>query len=145
MSHGHGRRLVAQAVQGSGSVTVPELAEPTDAPESTLLRDLGTPTAHGALERFRGAPRTLLLSDEQPYFVRCAHEAADAKHGAGERPRLSGGVVTVALVDATVATIDSISGVTVDPACSRRAMRGWPDSRARRSSSLSPPTSSSMA
>ncbi len=79
MSNADRRRLIAQAVQDSGSAVVPELAELTGASEMTIRRDLDTLAAQGVLERFRGGARTLLLRGEEPPFALRAHEAVDAK------------------------------------------------------------------
>jgi DeoR/GlpR family transcriptional regulator of sugar metabolism len=72
-------RLIARAVRDSGNATVPELAELTGASEMIIRRDLDALAAQGALERFRGGTRTLLLRGEEPPFAPRAHEAAGAK------------------------------------------------------------------
>jgi DeoR family fructose operon transcriptional repressor len=79
MSNADRHRLIAQAVQDSGSATVPELAGLTGASEMTIRRDLDTLAVQGVLERFRGGARTLLLRGQEPPFALRAHEAADAK------------------------------------------------------------------
>jgi DeoR family transcriptional regulator, fructose operon transcriptional repressor len=79
MSNADRHRLIAQAVQDSGSVTVPELAGLTGASEMTIRRDLDTLAVQGVLERFRGGARTLLLRGQEPPFALRAYEAADAK------------------------------------------------------------------
>ncbi|MFD7641424.1 DeoR/GlpR family DNA-binding transcription regulator [Kitasatospora sp. NPDC059795] len=71
--------LIAQAVRDAGSATVLELAELTGASEMTVRRDLDALAAQGALERFRGGARTLLLRGEEPPFALRAREAVDAK------------------------------------------------------------------
>jgi DeoR family transcriptional regulator, fructose operon transcriptional repressor len=79
MSNADRHRLIARAVRESGTATVPELAELTGTSEMTIRRDLDTLAAQGALERFRGGARTLLLRGEEPPFALRAHEAPDAK------------------------------------------------------------------
>src|SRR5579859_5620758 len=79
MNNADRHRLIAQAVQDSGSATVPELAELVGASEMTIRRDLDTLAAQGVLERFRGGARTLLLRGQEPPFALRAHEAPDAK------------------------------------------------------------------
>ena len=74
MSNADRHRLIAQAVQDSGSATVPVLAELTGTSEMTIRRDLDTLAAQGVLERFRGGARTLLLRGEEPPFALRAHE-----------------------------------------------------------------------
>ncbi|MFJ8441496.1 DeoR/GlpR family DNA-binding transcription regulator [Kitasatospora griseola] len=71
--------LIAQTVRDAGSATVLELAELTGASEMTVRRDLDTLATQGALERFRGGARTLLLRGEEPPFALRAREAVDAK------------------------------------------------------------------
>ncbi|MFE1318085.1 DeoR/GlpR family DNA-binding transcription regulator [Kitasatospora phosalacinea] len=71
--------LIAQAVRDAGSATVLELAALTGASEMTVRRDLDALAAQGALERFRGGARTLLLRGEEPPFALRAREAVDAK------------------------------------------------------------------
>ncbi|QKW19026.1 DeoR/GlpR transcriptional regulator [Kitasatospora sp. NA04385] len=71
--------LIAQTVRDAGSATVLELAHLTGASEMTVRRDLDTLAAQGALERFRGGARTLLLRGEEPPFALRAREAVDAK------------------------------------------------------------------
>jgi DeoR family fructose operon transcriptional repressor len=80
MSNADRHRLIAQAVKDSGSATVPELAALAGTSEMTIRRDLDALAAQGALERFRGGARTLLLRGQEPPFALRAHEAADAKH-----------------------------------------------------------------
>jgi DeoR/GlpR family transcriptional regulator of sugar metabolism len=79
MSNAGRHRLIAQAVQDSGSATVSQLAELTGASEMTIRRDLDSLAAQGAVERFRGGARALTLRGQEPPFALRAHEALDAK------------------------------------------------------------------
>ncbi|MFK0173756.1 DeoR/GlpR family DNA-binding transcription regulator [Streptomyces sp. NPDC090306] len=79
MSTAERHRLIAQAVQEEGTVTVGELAALTGASEMTVRRDLDHLAAQGVLERMRGGARTLLLRGDEPPFALRAHEAVDAK------------------------------------------------------------------
>ncbi|MFJ2952122.1 DeoR/GlpR family DNA-binding transcription regulator [Streptomyces sp. NPDC087226] len=72
-------RLIAQAVQETGTATVTELTGLTGASEMTIRRDLGHLAAQGVLERFRGGARTLLLRGDEPPFALRAHEGVDVK------------------------------------------------------------------
>jgi DeoR family transcriptional regulator, fructose operon transcriptional repressor len=83
MRNAERHRLIAEAVAGSGTATVAELAALTGASEMTIRRDLDTLAAQGVLERVRGGARTLLLRGEEPPFSLRAHEAADAKRRIG--------------------------------------------------------------
>lgn len=102
MSNADRHRLIAEAVNASGSATVPELAELTDTSEMTIRRDLDRLAAQGALERVRGGARTLLLRGEEPPFALRAHEAADEKRRiASEVSRLIADGETVLLDSGT--------------------------------------------
>ena len=102
MSNADRHRLIARAVQDSGSATVPELAELTGASEMTIRRDLDALAEQGALERVRGGARTLLLRGEEPPFALRAHEAVDAKRRiAAEVSRLIADGETVLLDSGT--------------------------------------------
>ncbi|MFG2512446.1 DeoR/GlpR family DNA-binding transcription regulator [Streptomyces sp. NPDC048584] len=72
-------RLIAQAVQETGTATVTELTGLTGASEMTIRRDLDHLAAQGVLERFRGGARTLLLRGDEPPFALRAHEGVDVK------------------------------------------------------------------
>ncbi|WP_155385348.1 DeoR/GlpR family DNA-binding transcription regulator [Catellatospora paridis] len=72
-------RKIVTAVRQSGQLTVAQLAELTDASEMTIRRDLDTLADQGALERYRGGARSLLLRGEEPPFAARAHEGAEAK------------------------------------------------------------------
>lgn len=72
-------RLIAQAVQETGTATVAELTGLTGASEMTIRRDLDHLAAQGVLERFRGGARTLLLRGDEPPFALRAHEGVDVK------------------------------------------------------------------
>ncbi|WP_037857880.1 DeoR/GlpR family DNA-binding transcription regulator [Streptomyces sp. NRRL S-340] len=79
MSTAERHRLIAQAVQEAGTVTVGELAALTGASDMTIRRDLDHLSAQGILERMRGGARTLLLRGDEPPFALRVHEAVDAK------------------------------------------------------------------
>jgi DeoR/GlpR family transcriptional regulator of sugar metabolism len=72
-------RRIADAVRDAGQLTVAELAELTGASEMTVRRDLDTLSAQGALERYRGGARTLLLRGEEPPFALRRTDAVEAK------------------------------------------------------------------
>ncbi|MFF4338838.1 DeoR/GlpR family DNA-binding transcription regulator [Kitasatospora sp. NPDC001540] len=92
--------LIAQAVRDAGSATVQELAALTGASEMTVRRDLDALAAQGALERFRGGARTLLLRGEEPPFALRAREAVEAKQ------RIAAGVCAL-IADGETVLLDS--------------------------------------
>ncbi|MFF0295158.1 DeoR/GlpR family DNA-binding transcription regulator [Kitasatospora sp. NPDC004614] len=92
--------LIAQTVRDAGSATVLELAELTGASEMTIRRDLDTLATQGALERFRGGARTLLLRGEEPPFALRAREAVDAKR------RIAAGISAL-IADGETVLLDS--------------------------------------
>jgi DeoR family fructose operon transcriptional repressor len=72
-------KQVTEAVRESGSLSVAELASLTGASEMTIRRDLETLARQGALERYRGGARSLLLRDEEPPFALRVQEGIEAK------------------------------------------------------------------
>src|SRR5580693_4456217 len=114
MSNADRHRLIAQAVQDSGSATVPELAELTSASEMTIRRDLDILAADGDPERFRGGARTLLLHGRQvtvmPLSLQAIHMLSDAPAPTtlmvpGGRPRSGEGALTGPLTLASLAAL----------------------------------------
>jgi DeoR/GlpR family transcriptional regulator of sugar metabolism len=73
-------RRVSDAVREAGELTVAELAGLVGASEMTIRRDLEALAGQGALERYRGGARSLLLRGEEPPFALRTHDAVEAKH-----------------------------------------------------------------
>ncbi|MEU5951068.1 DeoR/GlpR family DNA-binding transcription regulator [Streptomyces sp. NPDC047525] len=72
-------RQISDAVREAGRMGVTELAELTGASEMTIRRDLEALADQGALERYRGGARSLLLRGEEPPFALRAQDGLDAK------------------------------------------------------------------
>jgi DeoR/GlpR family transcriptional regulator of sugar metabolism len=93
-------RHIVDAVQRAGQLTVARLAELTQTSEMTVRRDLDQLAGQGALERFRGGARSLLLRGQEPPFAVRAHEDRDAKQ------RIAAAVVEL-LADGEAVVLDS--------------------------------------
>ncbi|MFD8418846.1 DeoR/GlpR family DNA-binding transcription regulator [Streptomyces sp. NPDC059466] len=72
-------KKIADAVSGSGRLSVAELAELTGASEMTIRRDLEVLADQGVLERYRGGARSLLLRGEEPPFALRAQDGLEVK------------------------------------------------------------------
>ncbi|KQV13926.1 MULTISPECIES: DeoR/GlpR family DNA-binding transcription regulator [unclassified Kitasatospora] len=72
-------RQITDAVREAGSLGVAELAALTGASEMTIRRDLETLAGQGALERYRGGARNLLLRGEELPFALRAQEGLEVK------------------------------------------------------------------
>jgi DeoR/GlpR family transcriptional regulator of sugar metabolism len=87
-------------VRHSGQLSVAELAELTGTSEMTVRRDLDQLADQGALERFRGGARSLMLRGEEPPFALRAHD------GQLDKQRLAAAVAEL-LADGEAVVLDS--------------------------------------